>query len=205
MYRAPGADLKHRTLAWPKQYEPTASMAILELRAGKSAADTMPPSIHSRTGQPYRWENPPRHGFPPLPARLLELWQDWPATQRQALALCPWAPPAVVVPPSRPRARDADRASVIEAFNDAHDVGAILEAHGYVRRGKRFLSPDTEHAAGVVLMESGKVFCHHAGDPLAGEHALDCFDVYRLLEHQGDARAAVRAAAQALGLQGNSK
>ncbi len=68
-----------------------------------------------------------------------------------------------------------------------------------MRRGKRFASPDTLHAAGIVLMESGRVYCHHAGDPLSGEHAHDTFDVYRLLEHGGDFRAAIRAAAQTLG------
>jgi hypothetical protein len=40
-------------------------------------------------------------------------------------------------------------------------------------------------------------------DPLASEHALDSFDVFRLLEHQGDNRAAVREAARLLGLQGD--
>jgi putative DNA primase/helicase len=200
LYLAPDVELKHRTLVWPKQENPNASAVILEMRAG-SISDTLPPTIHPGTRQPYRWENPPRGGFPPLPKAVLDLWQDWTATSRAALALCPWAPTPKETPPPRPRTTiTTRRESVIDAFNAAYDVAAILEAHGYQRRGKRFLSPETQHAAGVVLMESGKVFCHHAGDPLSGEHARDTFDVYRLLEHEGDFRAAIRAAAQALGL-----
>jgi putative DNA primase/helicase len=198
MYCAPNADLRHRTLAWPKPDNAGGSTAILEFRAGL-VADTLPPTIHPGTRQPYRWENPPRGGFPPLPKAVLDLWQDWSATSRAVLALCPWAPAPKETPPARQRARATPPGSVIAAFNAAHDVTAILEAHGYMRRGKRFASPDTLHAAGIVLMESGRVYCHHAGDPLSGEHAHDTFDVYRLLEHGGDFRAAIRAAAQTLG------
>jgi putative DNA primase/helicase len=201
MYRAPDVELKHRTLAWPKQ-DDVGSTVIVELRAG-AIADTLPPTRHVGTGQSYGWEIAPRQGFPPLPAPLLDLWEDWPNTQREALALCSWAPPPVAAPTYRTRAPDPGRTSVIEAFNAAHDVGAILQAYGYVRRGQRFASPSTDHAAGIKVLESGKIYCHHAGDPLASEHALDSFDVYRLLEHQGDTRSAVREAARLLGLQGN--
>jgi putative DNA primase/helicase len=202
LYRAPDVSLKHRTLAWPKRHNPIASAVILELRAGM-VSDTLPPTMHPGTGRPYVWENPPRDGFPPLPGAVFAIWQDWPATAQAAHALCPWAPPAKEPPARRPRSSSAPRESVISAFNRAHDVSAILEAHGYHRRGKRFISPDSGHAAGIVLLDSGRVFSHHAGDPLSAEHAHDCFDVYRLLEHKGDVRAATAAAAQALGLQGN--
>jgi putative DNA primase/helicase len=199
VYRAPDVELKHRTMVWPKQVNPGASAVILEMRAG-SISDTLPPTMHPGTGQPYRWENPPRDGFPPLPNALLDLWLDWSATSRAALALCPWAPAPKETPPARPRTSASPRESVIAAFNAAHDVAAILQAHGYLQRGKRFLSPESGHAAGIVLMEGGKAFCHHAGDLLSGEHCLDAFDVYRLLQHRGDYRSAVSAAARALNL-----
>jgi putative DNA primase/helicase len=175
------------------------SAVILELRAGM-VSDTLPPSYHPGIRRPYRWENPPRDGFPPLPVAALERWQAWPETSRAALALCPWAPAPKEPPRPRRRSGSTTRQSVIDAFNAAHGVSAILEAHGYQRRGKRFVSPDSGHAAGIKLLESGRIFCHHAGDPLSAEHALDSFDVYRILDHNGDMRSAVRAAAQALGL-----
>lgn len=199
MFRAPPESLTHRALAWPLKDDPRRSAVLFEFRAG-NLADTLPPTRHAMTGLRYRWLNPPRDGFLPLPARFLELWRDWPTFSREALALCPWAPPPEPPRPSNLQRREPPRDSVINQFNAAHDVAAILEAHGYRRRGKRFSSPETGHAAGVVLLDSGKVYCHHVGDPLHSEHALDAFDLYRILDHGGDYRSAVKAAAAALGL-----
>jgi len=53
-----------------------------------------------------------------------------------------------------------------------------------------------------VLLDSGKVFCHHARRPARrGGKALDGFDLYARLQHHGNVRAAVRAAAQVLGIE----
>ena len=199
MFRAPDMDLIHRTLKWPKKEEPRSSSVIVEFRAGL-ISDTLPPTIHPGTGMPYRWENPPRSGFPSVPDQIMALWQDWNEFKRKALSLCPWAPAPAPAPRLRTRTQIRGSGSVIDAFNAAHDVAQILEQQGYQRRGKRFASPGTEHAAGIVLTDEGRVFCHHAGDPLSSEHSHDAFDVYRLLQHGGDFRSAVKAAAQALGL-----
>lgn len=200
MFRAPAEPLKHRSLAWPKKDDPRSSSVLFEFRAG-NISDTLPPTIHPGTGQPYRWENPPRNGFPPLPARLLELWLDWPDTNRKALALCSWAPPPKEIPPQKWRTVKYSGPSVIDAFNSAHDAASILEAHGYERKGKRFAAAGASHDAGIVELDNGKLFCHHVGDPLRSERALDTFDVYCILDHGGDFRSAVRAAAQALGIE----
>jgi putative DNA primase/helicase len=197
MFKAPTVELKHRSATWPKQGAP-GNFVLFELRAG-ALADTLPPTRHAVTGIPYRWENAPKQGFPPLPTRLLEIWQDWEATNRTIRSLCPWWTPPPDLPPARTERKDRGE-SVIDAFNAAHDASTILESHGYKKRDKRFISPDSSHAAGIVLLDSGKVFCHHAGDPLHGEHALDAFDCFRLLDFGGDFRAAVRAAAQVLGM-----
>lgn len=200
MYRAPECELKHRTLKWPKPEDPKSSSVILEFRAGL-ISDTLPPTLHPGTGVPYRWENPPRNGFPPPPTQLLELWLGWQKFERAAVMLCPWAPPSKPKFAPRTRTMKRVRSSVIHAFNGANDVAAILEANGYTRRGKRFASPGTNHAAGIVLTDDGRVFCHHAGDPLSSDHAHDAFDIYRLLQHDGDFQSAVKAAAEALGLR----
>ncbi len=197
IFRAPVEPLRHRSIAWPKQNSMGASSVILELRAGM-VADTLPPSKHPTAGE-YRWTVPPRDGFPPLPAGLLELWRDWETTQHAALALCPW------YSPPKPRPAKAHRAvapgeSVIQQFNAAHEPSAILETHGYTRRGRRFASPETGHAAGITLLDDGRAYCHHQGDPLATGRALDSFDLFRILDHNGDWREAVKAAAAALGM-----
>jgi putative DNA primase/helicase len=199
MYRAPEVELKHRTLAWPRQDGKPGGDVLLEFRAG-SIADALPPTRHASTGLPYRWKRSPTDGFPPLPDCVLDLWTHWENTQRIGRALCPWAPALRKAAPSTPRTTPFTGTSVIDHFNLAHSIDAVLETHGYQRRGKRFTAPDSQHSAGIAVLDDGRVFCHHQGDPLATGHALDSFDLYRLLEHQGSYSAAVKAAAAALGL-----
>lgn len=204
MFRSPaGVDLRHRNATWPKRDRPREGFVLFELRAG-AVSDALPPTIHVDTREPYRWANPPREGFPELPERLLELWQDWQGTDLAIRARCSWYEPPQPKPvaPRRPRAAGAP--SVIEEFNRMHDCAELLEAAGYKRRGRRFASPDTSHAAGIVLLESGRAYCHHAGDPLGGGRAFDAFALYAALEHGGDTRAAVRAAAEKLGLRSST-
>ncbi len=202
MFRAPeGVELTHRTVMWPKQENPRERFAVFELRAGP-VSDALPPTIHPETKQPYRWAIPPTNGFPPLPKTLLDIWSDWGNTEKKARALCPWAETEVETNTynisicSRPHTGP----SVIDKFNKAHDIAAILEEHGYQRKGKRFTKPGSHHSPGLKLLDSGKLFSHHAGDVLGGGHARDAFDCWMLLAHGGDIRAATKAAAQLLGL-----
>ncbi|GAC1500648.1 MAG: hypothetical protein NVS1B6_06920 [Steroidobacteraceae bacterium] len=88
---------------------------------------------------------------------------------------------------------------MIAAFNDAHDVTGILAAHRYQRRGARWAASDLDqYAAGIKILDSGRVFCHYSEHPLNTGHAPDAFDLFRLLDHSGDFRAAVKAAADLL-------
>lgn len=45
-----------------------------------------------------------------------------------------------------------------------------------------------------------RVYCHHASDPLGDGHSHDAFSAWLILEHGGDMKAAVRAAAINLGM-----
>ncbi|MGP3622167.1 DNA primase, partial [Pseudomonas aeruginosa] len=116
---------------------------VFELRAGL-VQDVLPPSIHPGTGRPYTWRNPPKgEGLPVLPDNLLNIWKNWGIFKRDAEAACPWAPvqkPKKVTKPKR-LAPAGSAGSVIDAFNRAHDVEALLEAHGYLKRGKKWLCP----------------------------------------------------------------
>lgn len=200
IFRAPKTELRHRTLSWPQQYDPRKSFALFELRAG-NISDALPPTRHVGTGGRYTWGVPPTAGFPELPMPLLDLWIDWQDLEPVMRSLCPWAPP-----PPQPSAKAIRREpvspqdSVIAQFNDAYDPAAILEAHGYRRMGNRFASPDTSHAAGIVLLDGGRVYCHHAGDILGGGKALDAFDLYARLNHNGNVREAVKSAAKTMGM-----
>jgi putative DNA primase/helicase len=209
-FKAPAAPLSKKAVTWPARAEGEKPVTVLELRAGR-VQDVLPPSIHPDTRQPYTWRTPPRDGFPPLPETLLALWLNFDAFRLRARNRCPWAAPEEPPAPQPPRrTRPLQGPSVIAAFNAAHDPVAILEAHGYQRAGRRrWKSPNGHGIAGVVQLPSGKVYCHHESDVTLTEdkavgerHALDAFDLLRILDHAGDYRAAVRAAAEALGLRG---
>lgn len=95
--------------------------------------------------------------------------------------------------------------SVIEAFNAAHDVGAILKEAGYRPKGcNRWLWPDsTTGMPGVRLLPNSnpeRVYSSHGSDPLSDGHAHDAFDLWRILRHGGDQRQAIKSAAQLLGM-----
>ena len=209
-FRAPdGVGLKTHKLVWPprdpskpKDHPDGKPVTVFELRAGPGQ-DVLPPTIHPDTHRPYEWLRAPWDlgaDIAGVPPELLELWTDWDAWKQALLAMCPWAKP----PEPKPQARGSSSGlSVISEWNRAHDVRELLESHGYTPKGKsRWLAPESSSGIpGVVLLpESGRIFSHHPGDPLATGHSLDAFGIYAALEHGGDNRAAVKAAAEALGM-----
>ena len=211
MFRLPpGAEgLSKKILTWP---DPSGELdahgrpkriTVFELRAGP-IQDCLPPTIHPGTGEPYRllvapWELEEWTAPPPV---LLELWENWDHWRPILESACPWAPPA---PEPEIRESPRERAggeSVIDAFNRAHDPAAILAAHGYIPKGPNlWLSPSSGSGlAGVRrLSQTGRIFSHHASDPLAGA-AHDAFSLFTVLEHHGNQREAVKAAARLLGM-----
>jgi len=224
LFRVPkGVELALHKLTWPPRPEtPEGKPATLfELRAGP-VQDVLPPSGHPGTHRPYEWTRKPEGALPELPASLLDLWQHWEEAEPVLKALCPWAPPpersaleVLVEQEDRRRRQEAGGGGgdVIGAFNRAHTVEELLEAHGYVRRGGpgRYLSPTSSSGLpGVRILDSGKVYSDHASDPLAQvgddgrHHAHTAFSIYCHLDHGGDVHAAVRAAAAELGIEASS-
>jgi putative DNA primase/helicase len=178
--------LGRKSVVWPARAQGEKPVTVFELRAGR-LQDVLPPSIHPDTQQPYRWLTPPREGFPPLPQSLLRLWLDFDAFKHRARKLCPWADPEPEPSAAPPRrARDRAGPSVIAAFNEAHDAVAILEAHGYQQSAKRrWKSPNGHGVAGVVVLPSGKVYCHHQSDELNGFCAA-LTDIVASADEHGD-------------------
>lgn len=204
LFRQPeGAGLKAVKLEWPDPNHPEAKVTLFELRAGANQ-DVLPPSKHP-SGKLYRWLTPlpaSPEDIPEPPAALLELWQNWEAWLPELRAACPWAKPAE--PKMAPRPQEArPHADIIGRFNDAHDVRAILEAHGYKPKGKRrFLPPrSTSGVPSVRVLDSGKVFSSNGSCPLNDNHAHDAFSAFCILAHRGDVRATVQDAARQLGIE----
>ncbi|MEZ2724935.1 DUF5906 domain-containing protein [Pseudomonas putida] len=193
--------------------EPFKKLTVFELRAGL-VQDVLPPSIHPGTGKPYTWRKAPdANGLPDLPGELLAIWQGWEEFKPSGEALCPWRPlPAVPVsrPAAAPRPTSARSGEplpeVIPEFNRIHDIATMIEAHGYKRVGGKWLCPQSSSGLpGVTITDDKKLYSHHTSDPLANGHKNDAFDVFRILIHNGDQRAATRAAAQILGIDAQSR
>jgi hypothetical protein len=82
--------------------------------------------------------------------------------------------------------------SVIETFNREHQVEEILEACGYKRRGKKWVSPNSHSGQAGVIVRNGKAFSHHS-DALGDHFWHDPFDLFAKLQHGGDKRLAAQS------------
>jgi putative DNA primase/helicase len=192
--------------------EPFKKITVFELRGG-AVQDVLPPSIHPGTGKPYTWRiAPSADGLPDLPAELLNIWQDWEQLKPKALAVCPWAVKPASLPSQpapRPRSSSAQAGGslpeVIPEFNRCYDIPTMIEAHGYKRVGGKWLCPHSSSGDPGVTISDGKLYSHHSSDPLANGHKNDAFDVFCILMHNDDRRAATRAAAQMLGIDAKSR
>lgn len=193
--------------------EPFKKLTVFELRAGL-VQDVLPPSIHPGTGKPYTWRKAPdASGLPDLPEELLAMWQGWEEFKPTGEALCPWRSQSAipvsrpVAAPRPPAARSGDALpEVIPEFNRIHDIATLIEAHGYKRVGSKWLCPQSSSGLpGVTITDDKKLYSHHTSDPLANGHKNDAFDVFCILVHNDDRRAATRAAAQILGIDAKSR
>lgn len=205
LFRVPkGVALAPRRLQWIG--EDGKPQVIFELRSGL-VQDVLPPSVHPQTRLPYVWQPEAfvhLEELPLIPEPLLCLWQDWEGRRGELEALSPhYVPKKVGLPPG---ASAPGLPSLIEAFNAQTDLAQLLLAHGYVRRGKRFLAPHS--SSGIPGISLGifagktKLYSQHASDPLSatlhGGHTLDAFDVWCILEHSGDRRKALQMAQNSL-------
>ncbi len=209
LFRLPsGCELSRRALRWPDAADPSIERVLFELRGG-SVQDVLPPTVHKDTGEPYRWVGavPMRpDDVPIIPPELLALWNAWPANVPVMRDACPWAPPPLRRTHRPPVRRHTHGHGIIDRYNAYVSVPDVLARAGYREHGGRWIAPgSTTGTAGVVLLDDGRCFSHHASDVLADDHAHSAFNVLCRLEHGGDVRAAVRAAAAELGLSRRSQ
>ena len=165
---------------------------VIETR-GEGGYALLPPSPHP-SGDVYRWQN-------------LELGDVPTLTQAQADFILKEARALDRMPPQveekrltrEYRAREGD--DIITRFNATYHPEDLLERNGYrLIRGK-FLSPDsTSGNPGVTVFRDAPLVYSHHSDLLGDGRAHDAFDVFALLEHGGDKRAAYEAAVRKLGM-----
>lgn len=209
MFRVPeGTTLAYHSLTWPHRDDAKRRKTVFEIRAAdtQQRQDVLPPSIHPETDKPYVWLTKPNGAIPEPPAWLISLWKNWDALKPQLQGLCPWAPerPAPK-PPKRPRPANATaEPSVIDAYEQAHDIETALAQYGYRKQGKRWLSPHSSTGLAGVVIFDGKAWIHHASDPLCSDESgqlVGAFDLFRYYDHGGDMTKAVKAAAAELGMK----
>lgn len=213
MFRVPdGITLAYHSLTWPHRDDAKRRKTVFEIRAAdtQQRQDVLPPSIHPDTGQPYIWLTKPNGTIPEPPAWLIALWKNWDALKPQLQGLCPWAPERPTPkPPKRPRPANATaEPSVIDAYEQAHDIETALAQYGYRKQGKRWLSPHSSTGLAGVVIFDGKAWIHHASDPLCSDESgqlVGAFDLFRYYDHGGDMTKAVKAAAAELGMDRKPK
>ena len=94
---------------------------------------------------------------------------------------------------------------VIGAFNRAHTITEILETHGYQPFShNRYVRPGGRRDSVAIIGDRSVHYntadALYSEAPGGGYHSHSPFGAWCLLEHGGDVKAAVRAAAQQLGL-----
>ena len=179
-------------------------VTVFELRGsttGTGVMDVLPPSVHTQ-GHRYEWINPLPSQFadiPELPERLVELWQNFDVEEQGMLNCLGYFKPETVKRQLEP---NVDSIDIIERFNSTYSVEQILVKHGYEKKGEnRFLSPHSQtKTPGVIVLEDGSIYSHHAGDLLGDGHSHDAFDVERILNANGDWKKAFNNARSDLGI-----
>jgi hypothetical protein len=97
------------------------------------------------------------------------------------------------------RAKAATRVSAgthspIEAFNAEYDIHSLLIGYCYLKKGNRWLSPNSSSGISGLTVKSGKYHTSHQSDINAGLRATgDAFDLFTFYEHGSDRDAALTA------------
>ncbi len=217
LYRIPdGMDYVSRKVAlhWRRD---GSTYSVIEFRAGSGQLqDVLPPSIHPSTGRPYEWSGDWR-AMPELPEALARVWAEWPTVHRQMVEADPMHEEVTEIE-RRPRVEyhvphvEGERSGldVIDRWNATFCISDVLarpalRAH-YEPAGARYRRVGSKDKPGLVLLpcfrRPGMLvgWSHHSADEVFRGRLLDAFGAFVEGEHRGDAREAVRAAAQELGL-----
>jgi hypothetical protein len=164
---------------------------IAETR-GEGGYVLAPPTVHPDTQQPYATIQGNLTDIPTL-------------TEGEARAVLDAARALVTEDHLASTATGGKSGGVIEHFNQAYTITTILERNSYRQeRTGRYIRPGGERSS--ILIVDGKSLHYNTNDPLYSEapggkpHAHTAFSAYCTLEHSGDVKRAVKAAAQELGI-----
>ena len=174
-----------------------------ELQSKREAKAAMPwspvPFIH-RAGDTRPWQetSPTFQPFPrPLLMRVLAAARkldEAPFTRQQLEAKEKAASTS-----TKYRNESNGHGSIIDAYNERATIREALDRYGYTRMGERYVRPGGK--SGSVTVRDGRSFHHSSNDALNDGYWHRPFDLYCQCEHGGEIKAAVKAAAEHLGLR----
>lgn len=193
-----GKTLERRSLTWPAQPgapKGSKSITIFELRAG-AVQDCLPPTVHPGKKAPYQWLDEPwkNGGIPPLPASLLNLWENWPELLKKLQDACPWkndAPPKPAKAARPKNATAADWDSVVSQIRAMVSCDEMLRKLGATHTsGRSWLCPfHTEKSSSFWTFQSDQGHemwnDSHGGAPVGSPtpQGGSCGDVIDLYQH----------------------
>lgn len=99
--------------------------------------------------------------------------------------------------PKKPIDESNGRRNSLKEFNQSFSCEDILLRNGYIKKGIKFLRPDSESKIPAVQLcnsckDGVERVYSHGNDILNDTHSHDAFDCYRLLECKGDWKTALR-------------
>jgi len=95
---------------------------------------------------------------------------------------------------SRPARPINQGRSLIDEFNATYPVEDLLIQSGYAQKGSTFRHPNSNTGNYSASVKNGKVFTLSSADPLYSTYAHDAFNVFVILFHGGDRKAALLSA-----------
>lgn len=202
-WRCPNPEANSK-LAWsPDESAHTGRRIAIETR-GEGGYALLPPSLHP-SGRHYQL----LHGrFSQVPFVDNSL-RNFFLTCARSLCQVPKTKQEIAAEARPAKYRDAQPyqgESVVDAYNAQWDIHLLLSRYGYARlHNGRYGRPGKPDSAGVAVLDDGKSFHFSSNDPLhSGDGEMkqprSSFDLYVTFEHNGNYKAAVKQAAEELGM-----
>jgi hypothetical protein len=201
-------------LAWiPDDTQESGRKTGIEMKAERGYAN-LPPTLHP-SGKLYAWLSGDLSTIPVITTAHANALID----AARKLDRCPKSKQEIAaeerakISPTKTsthRAKLNGEASVIDAYNEAHDVREVLRSQGYRDVGSRMIRPnaDEDSQPGVSFFDRDGLegcYCWSTNDMLNNGHWHSAFDVYCELVHLGDCAAAVKDLADKLGMKAKKK
>jgi len=87
--------------------------------------------------------------------------------------------------------------SPIDAFNEAYSVDMVLQSYGYIKQGKRWISPLSQSGVPGVTVKDSKWYTNHQSDIDAGLNKMgDAFDLFKFYQHDNKQDSALKRAGE---------